>query len=200
MSRKVLKKKPVKQKQSQRQSQNVVVNLVLAKHHAKRKPSGKKSIPIATPVFYQPPIRMIQSYGDVMQREPPKSQILGEDIRKIIKEEIKSPVAELREDFLSRIESRPKQDIIEKKGMSMYDFGTGFEESFDAADLEKSFNELSLLPPSGGSRQKDMFGIDYDGASLEMLLAGNYGLTKGGNRRSSPTKRQRDAINKYKNM
>lgn len=199
MPRKVLKKKPVKQKQSQRQSQNVVVNVVLAKHQAKRKPSGKKSIPIATPVFYQPPIRMIQSYGDVMQREPPKSQILGEDIRKIIKEEIKSPVAELREDFLSRIESRPKQDIIEKKGMSMYDFGTGFEESFDAADLEKSFNELSLLPPSGGGRRP--FGeTEYDGATLDMLLAGNYGLTKTGNRRISSTKKQRDAISKYKNM
>lgn len=200
MPRKVLKKKPVKQKQSQRQSQNVVVNVVLAKHQAKRKPSGKKAIPIATPVFYQPPIRMIQSYGDVMQREPPKSQILGEDIRKIIKEEIKSPVAELREDFLSRVESRPKQDIIDKKNMSMYDFGTGFEESFDVADLEKSFNELSLLPPSGGRRQQDRFEIDYDGATLEMLLAGNYGLTKGGNRRSAATKRQRDAINKYKNI
>jgi hypothetical protein len=201
MPRKVLKKKPVKQKQSQRQSQNVVVNVVLAKHQAKRKPSGKKSIPIATPVFYQPPIRMIQSYGDVMQREPPKSQILGEDIRKIIKEEIKSPVAELREDFLSRVESRPKQDIIDKKNMSMYDFGTGFEESFDAADLERSFNELSLLPPSeGGITQRDPFLVDYDGATLEMLLSGNYGLTKGGNRRSVATKRQRDAINKYKNI
>jgi hypothetical protein len=200
MPRKVLKKKPVKQKQSQRQSQNVVVNVVLAKHYAKRKPSGKKSIPIATPIFYQPPIRMIQSYGDVMQREPPKTQILGEDIRKIIKEEIKSPVAELREDFLSRVESRPKQDILEKKEKSLYDFSTGFEESFDADDLERAFDEMSLLPPSGGSRQKDIFGIDYDGASLEMLLDGNYGFTKGGNKRSSPTKRQKDAINKYKNM
>jgi len=199
MPRKVLKKKPVKQKQSQRQSQNVVVNVVLAKHQAKRKPSGKKSIPIATPVFYQPPIRMIQSYGDVMQREPPKSQILGEDIRKIIKEEIKSPVAELREDFLSRIDSRPKQDIMEKKDKSIYDFSTGFEESFDADDLEKSFNELSLLPPSGGGI-RDPFLVDYDGATLEMLLSGNYGLTKGGNRRSAPTKRQRDAITKYKNI
>jgi hypothetical protein len=200
MPRKVLKKKPVKQKQSQRQSQNVVVNVVLAKHYAKRKPSGKKSIPIATPIFYQPPIRMIQSYGDVMQREPPKTQILGEDIRKIIKEEIKSPVAELREDFLSRVESRPKQDILEKKEKSLYDFSTGFEESFDADDLERAFDGMSLLPPSGGSRQKDIFGIDYDGASLEMLLDGNYGFTKGGNKRSSPTKRQKDAINKYKNM
>ena len=195
MPRKVLKKKPVKQKQSQRQSQNVVVNVVLAKHHAKRKPSGKKSIPIATPIFYQPPIRMIQSYGDVMQREPPKSQILGEDIRNIIKEEIKSPVAELREDFLSRIESIPKRNIIEKKekDTSLYDFETGFEED----DLERAFDGMSI---GGGSRQKDIFGIDYDGASLEMLLAGNYGFTKGGNKRSSPTKRQRDAINKYKNM
>jgi len=59
MPRKVLKKKPVKQKQSQRQSQKVVVNVVLAKHQAKRKPSGKKSIPIPTPVFNQPPITMI---------------------------------------------------------------------------------------------------------------------------------------------
>ena len=198
MSRKVLKKKPVKQKQSQRQSQNVVVNVVLAKHYAKRKPSGKKSIPIATPIFYQPPIRMIQSYGDVMQREPPKSQILGEYIRKIIKEEIKSPVAELREDFLSRVESRPKQDIIIKKekDTSLYDFGTGFEESFDADDLERAFDAISI----GGGRQKDIFTIDYDGVSLEMLLAGNYGFTKGGKKRSLPTKRQKDAINKYKNM
>ena len=205
MPRKVLKKKPVKQKQSQRQSQNVVVNVVLAKHQAKRKPSGKKSIPIATPVFYQPPIRMIQSYGDVMQREPPKSQILGEDIRKIIKEEIKSPVAELREDFLSRIESIPKreirlpkdlkQDKIEKKDNSLYDFGTGFEETFDAGDLVREFDEMSI----GGGRRP--FGeTEYDGATLDMLLAGNYGLTKTGNRRISPTKKQRDAISKYKNM
>lgn len=198
MSRKVLKKKkPVKQKQSQRQSQNVVVNVVLAKHQAKRKPSGKKAIPIATPVFYQPPIRMIQSYGDVMQREPPKSQILGEDIRKIIKEEIKSPVAELREDFLSRIESRPKQDIMERtipkedKDKSLY----------DVYDLETSFDAISLLPRTGGGiTQRDPFLIDYDGATLEMLLAGNYGLTKGGNKRSVPTKRQSDAIKKYKKI
>lgn len=208
MPRKVLKKKPVKQKQSQRQSQNVVVNVVLAKHQAKRKPSGKKAVPISTPIFYQPPIRMIQSYGDVMQREPPKPQILGEDIRKIIKEEIKSPVAELREDFLSRVESRPKQEIIrpkqeimEKKDKSLYDFGTGFEESFDADDLGRRFDEMSLSPSGGGGRtQRDPFLIEYDGATLEMLLAGDFGFTKGGNTRTAPTKKQKDAIAKYKNM
>lgn len=204
MPRKVLKKKPIKQKQSQRQSQNVVVNVVLAKHQAKRKPSGK----LAVPVIYQPPIRMIQSYGDIMPREPPKQQILGEDIRKIIKEEIKSPVAELREDFLSRIENKPKDRLIPPPlpiaEPAPYDFSTGFEEPVDMDELTRGFEDITLTP-SGGRR--DPFLIDYDGATLEMLLSGNYGLTRprsdgtgGGNRRTSPTKRQKDAIDKYKNM
>lgn len=166
-----MKKKVITQKQ--KQSQKVIVNLVMAKHYARRKPSGKR----AQPIIYQPPIRMIQSYGDVLARQPPQQQILGEDFRKIIKEEIKTPVSELREEFLSRVESKPKEQIID----------------------EPEF--LQPIKVEEGERvERNPFEIMYDGATLEMLLTGNYGLTNSGRQRTTPTKRQQIVINKYKNM
>jgi hypothetical protein len=178
MPRKVLKKKPITQKQ--KQSQNVIVNLVMAKHYARRKPSGKRM----QPVIYQPPIRMIQSYGDVLARQPPQQQILGEDFRKIIKEEIKTPVSELREEFLSRVESKPKEKMIPIT--PVYDFTTGFDEPEPVAKLEpiderREMSELS----------EDMFTPRYDGATLEMLLIGDYGFTRSGRKRTTPTVSQK---------
>ena len=212
MSRKVQKKKqPVKQKQSQRQSQNVVVNVVLAKHRAKSKPSGKKAIPIATPIL-QPPIRMNVSYGDFFQREQPKREILGEEFRKILAEEISKskPIAELREDFMSRVESKPKERLIPPP---LYDFESGFEEPSIKPVREETPSDLSITedlfeprtegrPPltRGGSGIRDPFTINYDGATLEMLLSGDYGLTDGKQVRLKPTKRQEKVIEKYKKM
>jgi len=180
MSRKVQKKKqPVKQKQSQRQSQNVVVNVVLAKHRAKSKPSGKKAIPIVTPIL-QPPIRMNVSYGDFFQREQPKREILGEEFRKILAEEIakSKPVAELREDFLSRIDSKPKDRLIPPP---LYDFETGFEEPIQRPTEENRSSE-------------DVFEPRYDGATLDMLMSGDYGTTRTGRRRQQPTVSQKNIL------
>ena len=185
MSRKVQKKKqPVKQKQSQRQSQNVVVNVIMAKHTARRKPSGKKAIPIATPIL-QPPIRMNVSYGDILQREQPKREILGEEFRKILAEEIakSKPVAELREDFLSRIDSKPKDRLIPPP---LYDFESGFEEPPLKPIREETPSDLSLT--------EDIFEARYDGATLDMLIRGDYGTTRTGRRRQQPTISQKNIL------
>lgn len=197
MSRKVQKRKaPVKQKQSQRQSQNVVVNVVMAKHTARRKPSGK----LAQPVIVQPPIRMIQSYGDVMAREPPKPQILGEDIRKLIGETIKSPIGELRQEFLSRVENKPKDRLIPPP--LPFDFSTGFEEPPAEVDYvaDDRFRR-DILPrprrddtPEDLSLTEDVFEPRYDGATLDMLIRRDYGLTRTGNPRRQPTATQRNIL------
>jgi hypothetical protein len=180
MPRKVLKKKPITQKQ--KQSQNVIVNLVMAKHYARRKPSGKRM----QPVIYQPPIRMIQSYGDVLARQPPQQQILGEDIRKIIQQEVKTPVSELREEFLSRVESKPKEKMIPIT--PVYDFTTGFDEPEPVAKLEPIRERSERSERSETSEMtEDMFTPRYDGATLEMLLIGDYGFTKSGRKRTTPT-------------
>lgn len=187
MPRKVLKKKPITT-QKQKQSQNVIVNLVMAKHYARRKPSGKRM----QPVIYQPPIRMIQSYGDVLARQPPQQQILGEDFRKIIKEEIKTPVSELREEFLSRVESKPKEKMIPIT--PVYDFTTGFDEPEPVAKLEpiRERSERSEM----SEMTEDMFTPRYDGATLEMLLIGDYGYTKSGRKRTTPTASQKAILKK----
>ena len=183
MPRKVQKKKaPVKQKQSQRQSQNVVVNVVMAKHRARTKPSGKK----ATPIIYQPPIRMIQSYGDVLARDPPKPSLLGEEIKQILEQYKKQqPVAELREDFLSRVESKPKERLIPK-----YDFESGFSEP----DIDMGDVQVKTFPPE---QDRGVFEPLYGGVSIGELLVGNYGFTASGNKRKKPTKSQELAIKKY---
>lgn len=207
------------EKLSQNQRQSVVVNVLLAKSRAGRKPSGKKVMP----VLIQPPIRMIVSSGDIMNRQPPKPQLLGDDIRKLIQLEVRNPITELRQDFLSRIESRPRTDIIGKDDemeMMMERFnrkiiGKGDEvdrmlESFNRkiissddevermteSDFIRRFGEEQSL---GRSRSDitDVFEPRViDGASIEMLMNGDYGFTRTGNRRISPTKKQRDAINK----
>lgn len=188
MPRKVQKKKaPVKQKQSQRQSQNVVVNVVMAKHSAKRKPSGKQ----ATPIIYQPPIRMIQSYGDVLAREPPKPSLLGEEIKQILEQYKKhQPVSELREDFLSRVESKPKERLIPK-----YDFESGFSEPVKEEEIGGEV-QARLYPPE---QERGVFEPLYGGVSVGELLVGNYGFTPSGNRRRRPTKAQELAMKKYMN-
>ena len=192
MPRKVQKRKaPVKEKQSQRQSQNVVVNIVMAKHRAPRKPSGKK----AQPIIYQPPIRMIQSYGDVLAREPPKPSLLGEEIKQILEQYKKhQPVSELREDFLSRVESKPKDRLIPK-----YDFESGFEEPVEYNDSEGRLVDMSTSPTRARRKPKDPSTINYDGATIEMLMEGNYGRTKGGGIRNTPTKKQEMAIERHRN-
>ena len=174
------------QKQSQNQRQSVVVNVLLAKHRAGRKPSGKKAIPI----IYQPPIRMNVSYGDILNREPPKPQLLGEDIRRIIKEEIKSPVAELREDFLSRVASKPRTEIMQNPNE---------DEDNSIERIAERFNNISLGGGTSDTTDARLFEPRFiDGASIDMLTVGNYGVTRTGNKRTAPTKKQRDAINNLK--
>ena len=191
------------QKQSQNQRQSVVVNVLLAKHRAGRKPSGKKAIPI----IYQPPIRMNVSYGDILNREPPKPQLLGEDIRKLIQSEVRNPIAELRKDFLSRVESKPRTEIMEKPNEAMMKIILELDEIRKRPDedednslerIAERFNNISL---GGGTSDIDERVFEpriIDGSTIDMLLVGNYGVTKTGNRRTAPTKKQRDAINNFK--
>jgi hypothetical protein len=192
------------QKQSQNQRQSVVVNVLLAKHRAGRKPSGKK----ATPIFIQPPIRMNVSYGDILNREPPKPQLLGEDIRKLIAVEVKNPIAELRKDFLSRVESKPRTEIMEKPNEEMMKIILELDEIRKRPDedednslerIAERFNNISLGGGTSDTTDARLFEPRFiDGASIDMLRVENYGLTRTGNKRTAPTKKQRDAINNLK--
>ena len=191
--KRLLEDKELKQKQTQKQKQVVIVNVNAPSR--RRTGATTKREPIVQ--RQEQVIRMIPSitpFGiqeQMAQARPlQKLNLLSDDDRI---GRLEKSIEELREPFLQKQEQFLTREKIRKDA----DF-----------DLAREIDSLNLDPlvfqprvPTGGGRtgitRQLSIDSEFNGATIAQLLEGDYGETSRGPR-TEPTKRQQDALRRWK--
>lgn len=202
--KRLLEEKELKQKQTQKQKQVVIVNV--------NAPSRRRTGPVTKrePIVQRQEqvIRMIPSitpFGiqeQMAQARPlQKINLLSDDDRL---GRLEKSIEELREPFLKNIDSlRQKQEQFLTREKVRKDADFFKDDNFDLAEIMGSMDTNIFQPrvPTGGGRsgitRQLTIDSEFNGATIGQLLEGDYGETTRG-QRTEPTKRQQDALRRWK--